>query len=365
MNDLVFLRLRLYLKEIKPILHSMRVAFITGITGQDGSYLAELLLGMKNYKVHGLTRRSSNHGNLTRIQHILTNPALTLHTGDITDTSALQNILSSIWSNCSETAEVFEIYNLAAQSHVHQSFSMPEYTAKADGLAPLAMLDWIKGRPDHSKIRFYQASTSELFGKVQETPQVETTPFYPRSPYGVAKLYAYWIVRNYRESYGIFAANGILFNHESPRRGEDFVTRKITKTFASGELLEIGNLDARRDWGHARDYVEGMWLILQHTKPDDFILATGEQHTVREFVELAYKAKTGRTLVWKGEGVNETGHDSVSDTVKVRINPAFYRPAEVDTLVGNAAKAARELGWSPPTSFADLVADMVDGDCLA
>ena len=342
----------------------MRVAFITGITGQDGSYLAELLIKMK-YEVHGLTRRSSNHGNLTRIQHILTDPALTLHIGDITDTSALQMTLSSIWSKCSETAERFEIYNLAAQSHVHQSFSMPEYTAKADGLAPLAIIDWIRNQSDHSKIRFYQASTSELFGKVQETPQTETTPFYPRSPYGVAKLYAFWIVKNYRESYGIFATNGILFNHESPRRGEDFVTRKITRALAANQLLEIGNLDARRDWGHARDYVEGMWLILQHTVADDFVLATGEQHSVREFIELAYKAKTGKQLVWKGEGINERGHDPVTDDIKVVVNPAFYRPSEVETLVGNAEKAARLLGWSPTTSFQDLVNEMIDADCLS
>lgn len=341
----------------------MRVAFITGITGQDGSYLAEQLLAMK-YQVHGLTRRSSNHGNLTRIQHILNNTSLKLHIGDITDTSAVQMTLTSIWASYGTELERFEIYNLAAQSHVHQSFAMPEYTAKADGLGPLALLDWIRVQPDHSKIRFYQASTSELFGKVQETPQTETTPFYPRSPYGVAKLYAFWIVKNYRESYGIFATNGILFNHESPRRGEDFVTRKITKAIANNQLLEIGNIDARRDWGHARDYVEGMWLILQHTVPDDFVLATGEQHTVREFIELAYKAKTGKTIVWKGTGVDECGHDSVTDTLKVRINPLFYRPAEVDTLVGNAEKAARVLGWSPKTSFPDLVADMVDADCV-
>ena len=341
----------------------MRVAFITGVTGQDGSYLAELLLKMK-YRVHGLTRRSSNHGNLSRIQDILTHPSLKLHIGDITDTSALQITLSSIWQEVSSTVTVFEIYNLAAQSHVHQSFSMPEYTAKADALAPLAILDWIRIQNDHSKIRFYQASTSELFGKVQEIPQTENTAFYPRSPYGVAKLYAYWIVKNYRESYGIFATNGILFNHESPRRGEDFVTRKITKAFANDQLLEVGNLDARRDWGHARDYVEGMWLILQHTVADDFILATGEQHTVREFIELAYKARTGNPLLWKGTGSDECGYDSLTDVLKVRINPVFYRPSEVDTLIGNAAKAARELGWSPVTSFNALVTEMIDADCL-
>lgn len=344
----------------------MSVAFITGITGQDGSYLAELLLE-KGYRVHGLTRRTSNHQNLTRIQHVLTHPFLTLHIGDITDTSALHITLSSIWASHKATASVFEIYNLAAQSHVHQSFAMPEYTAKADGLGPLAIVDWVRLQPDHNKIRFYQASTSELFGKVQETPQSETTAFYPRSPYGVAKLYAFWIVKNYRESYGIFATNGILFNHESPRRGEDFVTRKITKAIAEivagkSETLQIGNLDARRDWGHARDYVEGMWRILQHTVADDFVLATGEQRSVREFIECAYFTAVGNTIRWTGTGIDEQGYDG--NTLRVTINPAFFRPAEVDTLVGNAEKAATVLGWRPTTSFPDLVGEMVDADCL-
>jgi GDPmannose 4,6-dehydratase len=336
----------------------MRVAFITGITGQDGSYLAELLLE-KGYEVHGLSRRSSNHQNLTRIQHIL--PKLRIHIGDITDTSALHMTLNSVWSTISGEATVFEIYNLAAQSHVHQSFSMPEYTAKADGLAPLAIVDWIRSQPDHFKIRFYQASTSELFGKVVETPQTETTPFYPRSPYGVAKLYAYWIVKNYRESYGIFATNGILFNHESPRRGEDFVTRKITKAIAEGKVLQIGNLDARRDWGHARDYVEGMWRILQAEKPDDYVLATGEQHTVREFIEAAYHVAGVESMTWKGKGEDERAYDSTGKLL-VAVNPSFYRPAEVELLVGNAEKAKKNLGWTPTTTFSQLVSEMVKAD---
>ena len=294
---------------------------------------------------------------------------MSLHVGDITDTSALHITLSSIWAASKATAQVFEIYNLAAQSHVHQSFAMPDYTAKADGLAPLAIVDWVRIQPDHSKIRFYQASTSELFGKVQETPQSETTAFYPRSPYGVAKLYAFWIIKNYRESYGIFATNGILFNHESPRRGEDFVTRKITKAIAAimagtSETLQIGNLDARRDWGHARDYVEGMWRILQQPVADDFVLATGEQHSVREFIECAYFTATGNKIRWSGTGVDECGYDAETGTLRITINPAFFRPAEVETLVGNAEKAATVLGWRPTTSFPDLVAEMVDADCL-
>jgi GDPmannose 4,6-dehydratase len=238
---------------------------------------------------------------------------------------------------------------------------MPEYTAKADGLAPLAIVDWIRSQPDHFKIRFYQASTSELFGKVVETPQTETTPFYPRSPYGVAKLYAYWIVKNYRESYGIFATNGILFNHESPRRGEDFVTRKITKAIAEGKVLQIGNLDARRDWGHARDYVEGMWRILQAEKPDDYVLATGEQHTVREFIEAAYHVAGVESMTWKGKGEDERAYDSTGKLL-VAVNPSFYRPAEVELLVGNAEKAKKNLGWTPTTTFSQLVSEMVKAD---
>lgn len=340
-----------------------KIAFITGITGQDGSYLAELLLS-KDYEVHGLVRRSSNHQNLQRIQPILSK--LELHTGDMTDTSSIQNALQDIWhqgSNCSQ----FEIYNLAAQSHVHQSFTMPEYTAKVDALAPLSILEWVRNQKT-SKIRFYQASTSELFGKVLETPQSETTPFYPRSPYSIAKLYAYWIVRNYRESYNLFAVNGILFNHESPRRGEDFVTRKITKGLArmkdANEPLEIGNLNARRDWGHARDYVEGMWRMLQQEQPDDFVLGTGTQHSVKEFIEIAYSIVfPGHSLYWKGEGLDEKGYDRETHLLRVKINPEFFRPAEVQTLLADPTKANNVLGWKSSTRFEDLVHEMVKLDC--
>jgi GDPmannose 4,6-dehydratase len=344
---------------------SKKIAFITGITGQDGSYLAELLLS-KEYEVHGLVRRSSNHQNLGRIQPILSHSNLTLHTGDMTDTASIQNALQDIWhqgSNCSQ----FEIYNLAAQSHVHQSFTMPEYTAKVDALAPLSILEWVRNQKS-SNIRFYQASTSELYGKVLETPQSETTPFYPRSPYSIAKLYAYWIVRNYRESYGIYAVNGILFNHESPRRGEDFVTRKITKGLAkmkeTGAPLEIGNLDARRDWGHAADYVEGMWRMMQLQTPDDFVLGTGVQHSVREFIEIAYGiAFSESSLRWEGEGLEEKGYDTQTNELRVKINPAFFRPAEVQTLLANPRKANETLSWLPKTSFEQLVREMVQADC--
>ncbi len=343
-----------------------RLAFITGITGQDGSYLAELLLE-KNYEVHGLVRRSSNHQNLGRIEHILQNPRIVLHTGDMTDTGSIHSALQTIWSTHADRADRLEIYNLAAQSHVHQSFTMPEYTAKVDALAPLSILEWIRSQKDHSKIRFYQASTSELFGKVLEIPQSETTPFYPRSPYSVAKLYAYWIVRNYRESYSIFAANGILFNHESPRRGQDFVTRKITLGIAemkrSGRVLEIGNLDARRDWGHAADYVEGMWRILQQDEPSDFVLGTGEQHSVREFIEIAYsRIFPGHSLRWSGEGLQEEGHDTQTNELRVRVNPEFFRPAEVQTLLANPSKAKQVLQWIPTRTFQELVIEMVDAD---
>jgi GDPmannose 4,6-dehydratase len=345
---------------------SKKIAFITGITGQDGSYLAELLLA-KDYEVHGLVRRSSNHQNLQRIEPILNNSNVFLHTGDMTDTASIQNALQTIWhqgSNCSQ----FEIYNLAAQSHVHQSFTMPEYTAKVDGLAPLSILEWVRNQKS-SSIRFYQASTSELYGKVLETPQSETTPFYPRSPYSIAKLYAYWIVRNYRESYGIYAVNGILFNHESPRRGQDFVTRKITKGLAlmkqTGIPLEIGNLDARRDWGHAADYVEGMWRMMQLQEPDDFVLGTGTQHSVREFIEIAYGiAFPGQSLRWEGEGIEEKGYDSQTNALCIKINKEFFRPAEVQTLLANPTKANEKLLWTPKTSFEQLVREMVETDCV-
>lgn len=345
----------------------MRVAFVTGITGQDGSYLAELLLE-KGYEVHGLARRISNHQNKSRIEHILNHERFKLHMGDITDSSGINAVLTGIWSRMrSITTDAFEIYNLAAQSHVHHSFSMPEYTAKADALAPLALLEWMRAQEDRHRIRFYQASTSELFGRVLETPQTETTPFYPRSPYGVAKLYAFWIVKNYRESYNLFAVNGILFNHESPRRGEDFVTRKITKAIAGIRCglqtkLEIGNLDAKRDWGHARDYVEGMWRLLQVETPNDYVLASGEQHSVREFIELAYFHALGTHLRWEGEGIEERGYDVLTNELRVVVNPDFFRPAEVQTLLGNPQKAIDELGWRRAVSFPQLVEEMVRAD---
>ena len=356
------------LKNLSLLKKEMRIAFITGITGQDGSYLAELLLE-KDYEVHGLSRRTSNHQNQTRIQHILGHPKLHIHLGDITDFSGVQNILSGILGKY-ESFERFEIFNLAAQSHVHHSFAMPEYTAKADALGPLSLLEWIRAQESsvRQKIRFYQASTSELYGKVQEVPQTETTPFYPRSPYGVAKLYAFWIVKNYRESYGMFAVNGILFNHESPRRGEDFVTRKITKGIASiihgkQSILSIGNLDARRDWGHAKDYVEGMWRMLQTDIPDDYVLARGKQHSVREFLEIAYSYATkGRNLRWEGEGVDEKGYDVKTDELRVTVNPEFFRPAEVQSLLGNPKRAEEELQWKPQTTFEQLVHEMMEMD---
>jgi GDPmannose 4,6-dehydratase len=345
----------------------MKLAFITGITGQDGSYLAELLLD-KSYQVHAIVRRSSNNNNLSRIQHLLNN--VTLHHGDLLDTNSIQNALTKIWNAASDN-DTFEIYNLAAQSHVQRSFEMPDYTIQVNGPPILAMLEWIRARPaaQQARIRFYQASTSELYGKVQEVPQRETTPFYPRSPYGVAKLYAYWIVKNYRESYGIFATNGILFNHESPRRGDDFVTKKITNAVkriqsegSQASPLEIGNLDAKRDWGHAKDYVEGMWRILQAPAPDDWVLSSNETHSVREFVELAFAAG-GRTVVWRGAPgtVDEIGLDAQSGELLVKVNPAFFRPAEVDLLLGDSTKARTELGWKPAYSFAGLVTDMLKG----
>ena len=342
----------------------VRVAFITGVSGQDGSYLAELLLE-KGYEVHGFVRRSSNHRNLSRISDAIAHSKFTIHVGDMTDSASIHNVLTEIWSTTAKTAEVFELYNLAAQSHVGQSFSMPEFTAKVDGIAPLSVLEWVRAQPvdDRQRIRFYQASTSELFGKVVESPQNEDTPFHPRSPYACAKLYAYWIVRNYRESYGIYAVNGILFNHESPRRGEDFVTRKITLALRDiglkkCESLSIGNLDALRDWGHARDYVEGMWRMLQQESADDFILATGETHTVREFLETAWGP-----ITWKGEGVNETGEDSTGRVI-IRINSEFYRPAEVELLIGDPTKAWYKLGWKATTTFPELVSRMVASDSL-
>ncbi len=336
-------------------------ALITGITGQDGAYLAELLLA-KGYEVHGMKRRASLF-NTERIDHLYEDPhtpgaRLTLHYGDLTDATNVLRVIQLVQPD--------EIYNLAAQSHVQVSFETPEYTANADAMGTLRILEAIRILRLGERTRFYQASTSELFGKVQETPQRETTPFYPRSPYGVAKLYAYWITVNYRESYGLFACNGILFNHESPIRGETFVSRKITRGLARvAEGLQsciwLGNLDARRDWGHARDYVEAQWRMLQQDAPADFVIATGVQHSVREFVEKT-ASLLGMRLEWRGRGSEETGVDRRSGRTVVRIDERYFRPAEVDTLLGDAAKARRVLGWTPAVTFDELVKEMVEGD---
>ncbi len=343
----------------------MKVAFITGITGQDGSYLAELLLE-KGYMVHGLIRRASTI-NTQRIENIFNNKNLKLHYGDVTDGTCLFMILSFIKDKYPEMDRL-EIYNLAAQSHVKVSFEMPEYTADVDAFGTLKLLEAIRSNNLQNVARFYQASTSELYGKVQEVPQSETTPFYPRSPYGVAKLYAYWIVKNYREAYDMFACNGILFNHEGPRRGHNFVTRKITiglSKICKGEedKLVMGNIDSLRDWGSAKDYVEGMWLILQADKPDDFVLATGEMHYVREFIELAFSIK-GFDIKWKGIGVNEIGYDSKTGRELIFIDPKYFRPAEVEQLLGDSTKAQKVLGWKPKTTFQELVKEMVEHDSL-
>jgi GDPmannose 4,6-dehydratase len=343
---------------------SGKVALISGATGQDGAYLAELLLS-KGYVVHGIKRRSSSF-NTERLDHLIHDPheqgvSFHLHYGDVTDATNIIRIV--------QETQPDEIYNLAAQSHVQVSFETPEYTANADGLGTLRFLEAIRilGRED--KTRFYQASTSELFGKVQEVPQRETTPFYPRSPYAAAKLYAHWITVNYREAYGMHASCGILFNHESPIRGETFVTRKITRAVASikhgrQSRLFLGNLDALRDWGHARDFVEGMWLILQQREPDDYVLATGESHSVREFVEKAF-AQIGKTIVWRGSGVEEKGVERATGEVLVEVDPRYFRPTEVETLLGDPSKAHSRLGWHHKTSFDQLVKDMVDADMVA
>lgn len=330
----------------------MKSALITGITGQDGSYLAELLL-KKGYRVHGLVRRSSTH-NTSRIDHLL--DQLLLHEGDLGDAPSLKRVL--------ERAQPDEIYNLAAMSHVKVSFEMPEYTADVDGLGVLRMLEAMRAVCPGA--RFYQASTSELYGQVRETPQNENTPFHPRSPYGVAKLFAYWAVVNCREAYDLFACNGILYNHESPRRGETFVSRKITQAVAeivngTQEKLLLGNLDARRDWGYAPDFVEGMWRMLQQKLPEDYVLATGKTTTVRRFVELAFH-EVGIEIQWRGKGVEEQGIDKKSGRVLVEVSPAFFRPAEVDVLLGDASKARRQLGWSPTTTLPELVRIMVQAD---
>ena len=341
-------------------LKMMRKALITGVTGQDGAYLAEFLL-KKGYEVHGIKRRSSLF-NTQRIDHLYqdphsNHPRLVLHYGDMTDTSSLVNTIQKIQPD--------EIYNLAAQSHVMVSFEEPEYTADTDALGTLRILEAIRTLGLAGKTRFYQASTSEMFGLVRETPQSETTPFYPRSPYGVAKVYGYWITVNYRESYGMFACNGILFNHESPIRGETFVTRKITRALTHikvglEDCLYLGNLDSLRDWGHARDYVEAQWMMLQQETPQDYVIATGEQHSVREFVDAA-AAQLDMPLKWKGAGLEEYAVNDRGEIV-VRVDPRYFRPSEVETLLGNPEKARRELGWTPRATFRELVAEMVAED---
>ena len=338
----------------------MKRALITGVTGQDGAYLAEFLLG-KGYEVHGIKRRASLF-NTDRIDHLYQDPhdedrRFILHYGDLTDSTNLIRVVQEVQPD--------EIYNLAAQSHVQVSFESPEYTANADALGTLRLLEAIRILGLEKKTRFYQASTSELYGKVQEIPQTEKTPFYPRSPYAVAKLYAYWITVNYREAYGMYACNGTLFNHESPLRGETFVTRKITRAMARIKLglqksLYLGNLDAKRDWGHAKDYVEMQWLMLQQDEPDDYVIATGQQYSVRQFVEFAAK-ELGISIEWRGSGVDEKGYDGDGNCI-VAVDPRYFRPTEVDTLLGNPAKAHAKLGWRPKTTFEELVREMAEED---
>ena len=340
---------------------SERVALITGVTGQDGAYLAELLLD-KGYVVHGVKRRSSSF-NTGRIDHLYHDPhegglRYFMHYGDMTDATNLIRIV--------QETQPHEIYNLAAQSHVQVSFETPEYTANADALGTLRLLEAIRILGMAERVRYYQASTSELYGKVQQVPQRESTPFYPRSPYGAAKLYAFWITVNYREAYRFHASNGIAFNHEGPTRGETFVTRKITRAVAAIELglqdkLYLGNLDAKRDWGHARDYVEGMWMILQQDEPDDYVLATGEAHSVREFVERAF-ARVGRSIEWRGKGANEQGIEAKTGEVRIEIDPRYFRPTEVDLLIGDPSKAHQKLGWRHKIDFGSLIDEMVDCD---
>tara|TARA_B100000579_G_scaffold136644_1_gene110840 strand:+ start:164 stop:1225 length:1062 start_codon:yes stop_codon:yes gene_type:complete len=337
-----------------------KTALITGITGQDGSYLAELLLG-KGYKVHGIIRRSSNN-NTTRINHILNknnNNRLNLHNGDLTQSTNIFRIIKE--------TEPDEIYNLGAQSHVAVSFECPEYTAQTDALGPLRVLESVRILGLKNKTKVYQASTSELYGKVQETPQSETTPFYPRSPYGVAKLYAYWITINYRESYGIFACNGILFNHESARRGDTFVTRKITRGLTRidqglQEVLYMGNIDSLRDWGHAKDYVEMQWRMLQQKEPEDYVIATGKMTSVRKFIEMSAIALNWEGIEWEGKGINEIGRRRDNGQIVIKISKDFYRPAEVEQLLGDASKAHRKLGWQPNHNLNQLVMEMIDND---
>ncbi len=338
-----------------------KVALVTGVTGQDGAYLAELLLG-KGYTVHGVKRRSSSF-NTQRVDHLYVDPhhenvRFFMHFGDMTDATNLIRLV--------QETQPTEIYNLAAQSHVHVSFETPEYTANADALGTLRLLEAIRILNLEDKVRFYQASTSELYGNAEESPQTESTPFRPRSPYAAAKLYAYWTTVNYREAYGLHASNGILFNHEGPTRGETFVTRKITRGVAAIELglekcIYLGNLDAERDWGHARDYVEGIWLIAQQEAPDDYVLATGECHSVREFVELAF-AEVGRTIEWRGTGIDEVGLDAATGEQLIAIDPRYFRPTEINRLLGDPTKAREKLGWRHKTSFAQLVGEMIRSD---
>tara|TARA_B100000035_G_scaffold156906_1_gene133639 strand:- start:895 stop:1902 length:1008 start_codon:yes stop_codon:yes gene_type:complete len=330
----------------------MKTALITGITGQDGSYLAELLIE-KGYMVHGIVRRSSLI-NTHRIDHIFDHPQMKLHYGDLTDAGNLIHVI--------QKCKPDEIYNLAAQSHVKVSFELPEYTGNVDGLGTLRILEAVRILEMEDKVRIYQASTSELYGLVQEVPQKETTPFYPRSPYGVAKLYAYWITKNYRESYGMYACTGILFNHESPRRGETFVTRKITRGLSKiscglQDVLYLGNLNAKRDWGHAKDYAEAMWLMLQQDSPEDYVIATGQQYSVREFVEKSADY-FGMDIEWRGEGLDEIGVDRNTGRVVIKVDDKYFRPAEVESLLGDATKAKEQLGWEPKISFDELVEDM-------
>mgnify|MGYP001231235211 CR=1 FL=1 len=341
---------------------SIKIALITGVTGQDGSYLAELLLE-KGYQVHGIIRRSSNP-NTARIDHILKNQSFTFHYGDLTDGNNLIRIIKEVSPD--------EIYNLGAQSHVAVSFESPEYTANCDALGTLRILEAVKILGLTRKTKIYQASSSELYGLIQESPQKETTPFYPRSPYGVAKLYAYWIIVNYRESYGIYACNGILFNHESPRRGINFVTKKITRgltriSIGLDDCLYMGNLDSKRDWGHARDYVEMQWLMLQQDKPEDYVIATGQMESVRRFIEISaenlnWHNGNGPAIIWEGEGINEVGRRADTNKVVIRIDPKFFRPSEVDLLLGDPSKASLKLGWKPKTHLKELISEMIKSD---
>ncbi len=345
-------------KNCFSVVKKEKIALITGITGQDGSYLAELLIN-KGYAVHGIRRRSSSN-NISRIEHLINKDdngyGINLHYGDLSDAVSITNLINKIKPD--------EIYNLAAQSHVGLSFKSPDYTSQIDALGPLRILEAVRILGLKNKTKIYQASTSELYGLVQEIPQSEATPFYPRSPYAVAKLYAYWIIKNYRESYGMYACNGILFNHESPRRGEEFVTRKITKGLSAinqglGECLYLGNLNAKRDWGHAKDYVKMQWLMLQQKEPEDFVIATGKQYSVREFIEISAQHLNWKGIDWENEGLNEIGRRKDNGKIVIRIDPKYFRPAEVDTLQGDPTYAKHKLGWEPTISLEELIKEMI------